>query len=701
MQRTIIFLPFFVLAACQSPRPAPDAQRSAFASAGIPVGIYALGGGDAPRGNTLDLPFVDGWVSRMPWTALEKAKGSYDFSRIDAIIAAVEAKGKRLTLDIFTTEVPADILSQPGAQTYTGRAVSGKEVLTSAPWDEYALQRWEAFCKALAAHQLPDQSRGGQLVALADHPTLAQLDTPMPGLQGIRDIGERIPAAKGYSRDVFITAAKRAIHAMVDSFPAQRHHLSFFDMSDSQRSPSLGHAVYEAMAAEFDSGAAPQLAFFQENLACSTPSTSFAYALLDSKTPAAFQMLQAWVSPHLNAANTDPCLVTTVPGDRSSATSGPEVGIKYGYETFGSRYFELYVDDLNHAPFANALQAWHDKLLGSVGDNPQPPPQPRADASRGACDAGSPAPPDATLAAGDSGAPNGSKLPLCPAGAGNATSYRRLAYARNDGRNVLDLWVPADPGQIPLVIWVHGGGWQGGSRAEVPAFATALLDRGYALASIDYRLSDIPWPAPINDVKAAIRFLRANAAKYRLDPARFAIWGSSAGGHLAALAGTSAGVSALEDPRQGNASVSAGLQAVIDFYGPTNFAQMDQQAQQANCGRTLCHNCSNSPESLLLDCSVQAPNCQAQVSAADPTSYIDSSDPPFLIVHGGKDCLVPSAQSRNFNQALQQAGLESTLIEVPDGVHGNAAPPQGTVTAEVVTTAQAFLDRHLRGCRAN
>lgn len=173
------------------------------------------------------------------------------------------------------------------------------------------------------------------------------------------------------------------------------------------------------------------------------------------------------------------------------------------------------------------------------------------------------------------------------------TVHRDVAYVTNGHeRQKLDLYVP-DVGQnLPLIIWVHGGAWRGRSKAHY--IPMEYLNAGYAGASINYRLSQHAiFPAQIEDVKAAVRWLRANAATYRLDPNRFAAWGSSAGGHLVAMLGTTRNI---EEFKVGeNLGVSSRVRAVVDYFGPTDFLQMD--AQRLPDG--LLHDTPDSPESEI------------------------------------------------------------------------------------------------------
>ena len=254
------------------------------------------------------------------------------------------------------------------------------------------------------------------------------------------------------------------------------------------------------------------------------------------------------------------------------------------------------------------------------------------------------------------------------------TTFPNLAYA-NDGntRHLLDLYVPdGSTSPVPLIIWIHGGGWQAGDKSlGSNSFQLRLARDGYAVASINYRLSgEAIFPAQINDCKAAIRWLRANAAQYNLDPTRIGVWGSSAGGHLAALVGTSNDVTDLEGTVGGNLQYSSRVQAVGDWYGPTDFLQMDVQAGQAGCIGSN-HNSANSPESRLLGCSIQT--CPQAVQRANPMTYATRDDPPFFIQHGLVDCTVPPGQSQIFQNLLQSIELDTSLTLFDATGHGGAA----------------------------
>lgn len=277
--------------------------------------------------------------------------------------------------------------------------------------------------------------------------------------------------------------------------------------------------------------------------------------------------------------------------------------------------------------------------------------------------------------------------PTCSAS--DYQSYPDLPYAMNSGAQLLDLHVPRGAASaLPVVVWIHGGGWRSGSKSDF-AQAQRLLCRGYAVASIGYRLSgEATFPAQIHDVKAAIRYVRANAATYGLDPNRIAVFGSSAGGHLASLAGLTDGV--LEDASMGNAATSSRVQAIVDWYGPTRFSEMDAQLAAQGCA-SGGHSGGNSPESQLLGCTVGDAACANAVQQADPTRYADRNDPPTFIMHGTRDCTVPAGQSALLDDSLQSADACSIRRAVTGAGHGGVE----WMSASVQDAVEQFLDAAL------
>jgi acetyl esterase/lipase len=250
----------------------------------------------------------------------------------------------------------------------------------------------------------------------------------------------------------------------------------------------------------------------------------------------------------------------------------------------------------------------------------------------------------------------------------------------------LDLYLPATSSQTPpLVIWIHGGGWETGNK-ERP-LALPLLKLGFAVASIDYRLSEVAkWPAQIEDCKAAVRWLRANASKYGYAGNRIGVMGASAGGHLAALLGTTANDPKLEGD-EGNPGVSSAVQAVVDYFGPTDFLSLADQVtgtQRANLDNPVTH-LFGTP---LWNNGLVAAELQVAKDAS-PVYHVTAQACPFFILHGDRDPIVPLQQSVELNDALKKAGIESTLVIVKGGGHGFHDPASAMEAA-------AFLQRHLQ-----
>jgi acetyl esterase/lipase len=275
--------------------------------------------------------------------------------------------------------------------------------------------------------------------------------------------------------------------------------------------------------------------------------------------------------------------------------------------------------------------------------------------------------------------------------------YLDIPYANLSAAQKLDLYIPNEgSGPFPLIMEIHGGGFVTGSKSSQIAPMLQAVKQGYALASINYRLSgEAIWPAQIHDVKAAIRFLRANAARYGLDPDRFATWGASAGGSLSALAGVSGGVSALADPALGNTAVSDRVQAAVDWFGPIYFSTMDAEfAALGTSGVMGLTNAATSAESKYLGKTIGTPEAQPLVEAASPRTYISRDDPPFLIQHGTADRNIPITQSIDFARAMAQAiGSGKVVYEAIEGAgHGGSQFETAANTAKVI----GFLDAALK-----
>ncbi|HUP27053.1 MAG TPA: alpha/beta hydrolase [Chloroflexia bacterium] len=233
----------------------------------------------------------------------------------------------------------------------------------------------------------------------------------------------------------------------------------------------------------------------------------------------------------------------------------------------------------------------------------------------------------------------------------------------------------------PVVLYVHGGSWISGDKFEVGQAAGELSAKGYLVASVNYRLApQYRWPAQIEDVKCAVRYLRASAATYSLDPNRIAAWGSSAGGHLVALLGLT-GKSAGFEGAGGYADQSSAVQAVVDMFGPTDLTAFNPDRFATGIGDAVFGVKPGGPTDVLVK--------------ASPVNYVSASAPPFLILQGDKDTLVPPSQSQLLHDRLVAAGAKSDLVLVKNAGHG-FVPSGGPISPsllEIRSSIESFLDR--------
>ncbi|MFD4244990.1 alpha/beta hydrolase fold domain-containing protein [Streptomyces sp. NPDC058525] len=274
-----------------------------------------------------------------------------------------------------------------------------------------------------------------------------------------------------------------------------------------------------------------------------------------------------------------------------------------------------------------------------------------------------------------------------------------ITYATTPGYRprLLDVQVPAGDGPFPAVVWIHGGGWLDGDRRYPPPTVPAallhgaVLAAGLALVSVDYRHSlEAPFPAQLHDVKAAVRYVRAHADALGIDPGRIGVWGESAGGHLAALAGLvgpgSAGGAALEGT-EGVGSGDTGVLAVVDWYGCSDLVALAAHPMPPMPSEVAFPD----PYEALLGAPVAADPEPARV--ASPVTYAGGPHlPPFLLVHGTHDGLVPYSQSEALAEALEAAGGEVTLRPVEGADHIFLGSPE---IAGIVAESVAFLAGHL------
>jgi acetyl esterase/lipase len=233
-----------------------------------------------------------------------------------------------------------------------------------------------------------------------------------------------------------------------------------------------------------------------------------------------------------------------------------------------------------------------------------------------------------------------------------------------------------------VIIRFHGGGFSAGQKEpeESGTAAKAILAKGYALASVNYRLSgEALFPAGTKDAKAAVRWLRAHATEYGLDAAHFAAWGESAGGYLAVMLGvTGDQATVFDDDTLGNPGISSAVAAVVDWYGPTDLATMDsQQAAHppASCPTTwLQHTPAGSPEAGWLGGALDTSAVSLKLAQANLTAYVATARtlPPFIIAHGDNDCQVPWSQSQELKDALAKVGNTATLTILVAASHADA-----------------------------
>jgi acetyl esterase/lipase len=255
-------------------------------------------------------------------------------------------------------------------------------------------------------------------------------------------------------------------------------------------------------------------------------------------------------------------------------------------------------------------------------------------------------------------------------------SWKDLDYAGDTMvYHRLDIYLPqVEKPTSPAVIEIYGSAWlsDNSKGTDLPTLGKALLDAGFAVVMPNHRSSmDAKFPAQIQDIKAVVRFIRANAEKFQIDTSFIGITGYSSGGHLAALTGTSGlvkqyTVGSTTEDIEGNVgqdrTYSSSVNAVVDWFGPTDFLVMD------SCGSSLVHNAPNSPEPSLIGGPLQ--DNKDKCALANPITYVDANDPPFLILHGEADPLVPRCESELLFDALQKANVPSQFVLVPNGQHG-------------------------------
>jgi acetyl esterase/lipase len=265
-----------------------------------------------------------------------------------------------------------------------------------------------------------------------------------------------------------------------------------------------------------------------------------------------------------------------------------------------------------------------------------------------------------------------------------------VVYSHAGGQDLkLDLYFPTNAAgaRLPVVMYVHGGGWRMGGKEMLGLMPgpAELLRRNYLVASIDYRLApDHKFPAMLEDAKCAVRFLRAHAQEFNLDPNRIGVMGDSAGGHLVTLLGLTGASAGFEG--DGWTNESSRVQAVVDLYGPSDL--MNGPTNGVPSGTTI----------KLLKAAFGATNAEDPVlKRGSPVTYVTSHAPPFLIVHGDHDKLVSIKQSMELNERLKAAGADSTFVVITNFAHGytpfwlKSSPD----TTELSRRIADFFDKHL------
>lgn len=240
-------------------------------------------------------------------------------------------------------------------------------------------------------------------------------------------------------------------------------------------------------------------------------------------------------------------------------------------------------------------------------------------------------------------------------------TIKDVPYATVDGKTLgLDLYLPAGVANPALLVWVHGGAWRSGSKSSVPV---TLTQGGFAVASVDFRQStEARFPAMVHDIKGAIRFLRANAAKYGYRTDRIAIGGDSSGGHLAVLVGVTAGNTELEGTVGGNAGQSSAVQAILDYYGATDLTTILAQSTPFGLGVRK--------PALDLLLGAQPDDVRPLAQLASPVFHIDAKDPPLLIFHGDRDPQMPINQSIELQGAYEKMNVDVSFVAVHGAAHG-------------------------------
>ncbi|MEM8935609.1 MAG: alpha/beta hydrolase [Pseudomonadota bacterium] len=266
-----------------------------------------------------------------------------------------------------------------------------------------------------------------------------------------------------------------------------------------------------------------------------------------------------------------------------------------------------------------------------------------------------------------------------------------VAYASDSDDQKLDVFMPEGDGPFPAVVLIHGGAFKMGSKEMDYNHAKLLVENGYVAISINYRLSgEAVFPAAVHDCKAAIRFIRANADKYKIDPDKMGAWGASAGGNLTAMMATSAGDEFADGSVGEHTDVPTKIQAGINWFGPINFQTQTEEGLALGLGED--YNVDLESEYIGVDANDPA-NAEL-VAKANPTTYLDPSDPPIWTVVGDSDPLIPYTQSYNFYLAAKEVlGEDKATYLLLEGAGHGGGPFAGE---ELLLQSVAYFDKHLK-----
>lgn len=287
-----------------------------------------------------------------------------------------------------------------------------------------------------------------------------------------------------------------------------------------------------------------------------------------------------------------------------------------------------------------------------------------------------------------------SGMAACRAQPADLQVRRDVEYVRRAGAALrLDLYLPPPDARAggsdgvaqpaPLIVWVHGGAWRAGRKADVPILP--LAKQGFAIASVDYRLSPVAkFPAQTQDIHAAIRFLRKQASTYGIDTKRIAVAGSSAGGHLAALVGVSADAQELTGQPDETQRTPSGVGAIVSFYGASNLESILSQSTE--------HGLSVRVPALKLLLGGLPEEEPRLARLASPVAHVDADDPPLLWIHGDADPQMPYAQAIEMRDAYAKHDLPFELVTVKGGLHGG----EGFYDDAMLKRVAQFLREHLQ-----